>query len=58
MNETLQTNSIIGAAVSAPWWAPLLNNLNSALTAILTILGIILTIVKIHQAVSTPKVDD
>jgi hypothetical protein len=50
ISETVQTNTLVTAAVSSPWWVPVVDSMNSVLAAVLTILGIILTIIKISQA--------
>lgn len=50
MNETTQTNSIIGVALTSPVWGSMLSNVNEILTVILTTLGIIFTLVKLRQA--------
>ncbi|TWH35602.1 MULTISPECIES: hypothetical protein [unclassified Aminobacter] len=52
MNETTQTNSIIGFALTSPVWGSVLNNINEILTVILTTLGIVLTAVKLTQALT------
>ncbi|MBT1154414.1 hypothetical protein J1C56_02290 [Aminobacter anthyllidis] len=54
ITESSQTTGLIGAAVTAPWWAPILANVNIVLTAILTTLGIVLSAIKIVQALRKP----
>lgn len=53
----IQSASIAAAATSAPVWAPLVDIMNPVLTMVLTGLGIVLTILKIKQALASKKVD-
>lgn len=55
--DNVSTTSLVGGALTSPWWAPLLSNINVVLTTILTLLGIVLTVVKIVQAVRKSRDD-
>ena len=50
ISENTYSGTLAAAGVFSPVWAPVLNNLNTTLTVILTTLGIVLTIIKIIQA--------
>lgn len=51
MSHDVQTNSVIGVALTSPVWASMLSNVNEILTVVLTALGIVLTLVKLYQAI-------
>lgn len=55
MTSSHQTISLATAAVSSPVWVPVLEGLNPVLTAVLTGLGIILTLLKIRSLLKGGK---
>lgn len=50
ISDNTYSGALAAAGVFSPVWVPMLENLNTTLTVVLTTLGIVLTIVKIIQA--------
>lgn len=55
ISDNTYSSTLAATGVFSPVWVPMMDNLNTTLTVILTTLGIFLTVIKIVQAFKKKK---